>query len=90
MAFAKTMVKKVTLGNGQMREIGTWLADGGTASGTITADTDSPAIMVVETQSFASNGDTAVLPAKDVALNAVKITFTANDGGDYTLEGPAA
>lgn len=96
MAFSNTPTKVVDMGNGILREIGTWNGDSVT-EGTITAGTASQyetanlpserVITEVIGWGFASDGDTAVLPAKDVALNKVKLTFTNSDTGDYYIEG---
>jgi hypothetical protein len=73
-------------------ETGTWTSDGGTTTGTITCDATagSPTVTEVVGSCFASNGDTAVKPANDAGPNKVKITFTANDDGDYSIFGRVA
>lgn len=96
MAFSNTPTKVVNMGNGIIREIGTWDGDSVT-TGTITAGTSAeyaaaglPSERVITEiigWGFASDGDTAVLPAKDVDLNKAKITFTNSDTGDYYIEG---
>ena len=96
MAFTWIREKVVNIGNGIIREIGTWDGDSDT-TGTITAGTAAEyaadglpserVITEVIGWGFASDGDTAVLPAKDVDLNKVKITFTNSDTGDYYIEG---
>lgn len=89
MAFSNT-VKDKFYWTGRLVETGTWTSDGGTTTGTITADSNGATIVEVHECCFASNGDTAVKPAKDVGPNKVKITFTANDSGHYTIIGRAA
>lgn len=70
-------------------ERGTWNGASVT-TGTITASTaGSTEIADIFEWGFASDGDTAVLPAKDVAPNAIKITFTSSDTGDYWIKGKA-
>lgn len=91
MAFSNTVVGKKELPGGLMIEWGTWNAASVT-SGTITAATTggNPDIKEVMMWGFASDGDHAVAPARDVAQNAVKITTTASDTGDYFILGPCA
>lgn len=91
MGFSKTMVGKKELPGGLMIEWGTWNAASVT-TGEITADTagDIPDIKEIMMWGFASDGDNAVKPAKDVAQNKVKITCTSSDTGDYFILGPCA
>ncbi len=74
-----------------MIEWGTWNAASVT-TGTITANsaTGNPDIKEILMWGFASDGDNAVKPARDVAQNAVKITCTSSDTGDYFILGPCA
>ena len=90
MAFTSTKVKKYTMPGGMVREEGTWTSTGGTTTGNITADTtEQPEMRYISLWCASSNGDTAVNAARDAGLNVLKLTFTANDGGTYTIEGPA-
>lgn len=95
MAFTNTPVSIVPMANGLVQESGTWNGDSVT-TGTITAATTAPAndpsyagpyIKEISQWGFASNGDTAVIPAKDVPENQIKITFTSSDTGNYYLIG---
>jgi hypothetical protein len=96
MAFSNTPTKIIDMGNGIIREIGIFDGDSVT-TGTITAATATelaalnlPSDRVITEiigWGFASDGDTAILPAKDVGLNEVKATFTNSDTGDYWIEG---
>ncbi len=89
MAFSQTMTEKIELPGGLVLERGTWNGAAVT-TGDITADTVvQPEIVDILEWGFASNGDTAVLPAKDVAPNKVKITFTTSDTGNYWIKGKA-
>lgn len=92
MAASFTMLHKMTLSDGQVMEQGTWTSSGGTTTLNITTDTTagSPAITKIMRWSLSSNGDTAVIAAQDVADTTLKITFTANDSGQYTIQGPGA
>ena len=78
--------------NGMLVERGTFTSSGGTTTLTITADATAgqPTIAEVYGHCFASDGDTAIKPAQDVGPNKVKITFTANDTGDYVIFGRCA
>lgn len=94
MAFTNTVTDIVSVGNGYVMEYGTFTSDGGTATGTITADatkafTEKVQITDILAWGFASDGDTAVIPAKDVAPDEIKIKITANDTGDYFIIGKA-
>ena len=95
MAFTNTVTDIIELGNGEIKEIGTFNGDSVT-TGTITAcDTANEAygssgfIKEITGWGFASDGDTAILPAKDVTANKIKITFTNGDTGDYYITGKA-
>ena len=89
MAFSKTMVEKFELPGALVLERGRWLGTAVT-TGNVTADTAvKPVIADVVMFGFASDGDTAVLPATDVSPNVVKITFTSGDAGSYFLVGKA-
>jgi len=94
MAFSNTVTDIVPFANGLIMEYGTF--NGATVtSGEITASTASTYtvgdshITEIISWGFASDGDTAIIPAKDVAPNKIKITFTANDTGDYWIIGKA-
>lgn len=89
MAFSNTVTELLDLGNGIIMERGTW--DGASVTtGTITASTaGNVEIVDILEWGFAADGDTAVLPAKDVALNKIKITFTSSETGDYYIKGKA-
>lgn len=94
MAFTKTVTDVVELANGFILEYGTFNDADSAGTGTLTADqtgdyTSGTSIANVLSWGFASDGDTAVLPAKDVNPNQVKITCTAGDTGDYFLIGKA-
>ena len=91
MVFAAAMVEKKEIGGGLMMEKGTFNLAGVT-TGTITANTatGNPDMHEIIMWSFASAGDTAVLPARDVAPNAIKITGTQDETGTYTLIGRGA
>lgn len=92
--FSNTVVDIVSIGNGYLQEYGTFNCASVT-TGTITADTTgnftagSAEIVSIERWGFASDGDNAVIPARDVANNKIKITCTSNDTGDYYIIGKA-
>lgn len=92
MAASNAVTRTKEQGNGMLLEEGTWTSSGGTTTLTFTAGTnaDGQKISRIEKFGFSSNGDTGVFPAQDVAVDAIKITFTANDAGKYWIEGPAA
>lgn len=90
MAFAFTMVSKTIEEGGYVVERGTWTSDGGTTTGNITADTNSPKIVKITGFATSSNGDGATNPAQDVADTTLKLTFTANDSGQYMIRGKGA
>ena len=86
----------VDLGNGLIREIGVF-DSAGVTTGTITAATASELEAVGQPSKrviteiigwgFASDGDNAVTPAKDVDPNKIKVKTTSDDTGDYYIEG---
>lgn len=96
MAFSNTPTEIIDLGNGRIREKGTFNSAGVT-TGTITAATaselaaailpDDRVITKIDGWGFASDGDNAVTPAKDVDPNKIKIATTSDDTGDYYIEG---
>lgn len=89
MAFSNTVTETIPYANGLIMERGTWNGASVT-TGTITADsTGDQVITDIIAWGFANDADNAVLPAKDVAPNAIKITFTSNDTGDYYIIGKA-
>lgn len=91
MAATLTYVGKIPLPNGLVLEFGTWDSNGVTA-GTITANsTDQPEIQKIVAWGGASDGDsTALVFARDVADNQLKLTFANPDTGDYWFIGTAA
>jgi len=90
MGFTASFVKKELIG-GLIYETGTFVSDAGTATGNITADTTiQPEIQDILLWSASSNGDTAVICARDAGLNVLKLTFTGNDSGTYTIVGKGA
>lgn len=94
MAFSNTVVDIIPLSGGYIMEFGTFSLASVT-TGTITAATtgsytaDGQYISTIVQWGFASDGDNAVSPAKDVNPNQVKITGTSNDTGDYWIVGKA-
>lgn len=94
MAFSNTVTDIIPWGNGLIMEYGTFNGASVT-TGTITAAATGTYtargqyITEVLSWGFASDGDTAVLPARDVDPNKVKITFTSSDTGDYYIIGKA-
>lgn len=92
--FSNTVVDVVEFGNGYIKESGTFNCASVT-SGEITASTagtysvGAKEIVEIEAWGFASDGDNAVTPARDVANNKIKITCTSNDTGDYYIIGKA-
>ena len=92
MVFSNTVTDIIDLGNGMIMERGVFDGDSVT-TGTITADVTgvfsvgAKEITEIIEWGFASDGDTAILPAKDVAVNKIKITFTGSDTGDYYIKG---
>lgn len=90
MAFAFTLVSKTIEEGGYSVERGTWTSDGGTTTGNITVDTGSPKIIKITDFAVSSNGDTTVNSAQDVSPSTLKITFTANDAGQYMIKGKVA
>lgn len=91
MAITKSLVQKKYVFGGLL-ETGKFTISGTSTEETVTADTTSgePTIAEVLMFGFASNADTAVNGAKDVAANAVKITTGTDDAGHYWLWGRAA
>ena len=94
-AASNTVVDVVEWANGLIMEYGTF-AMGGDSTLTITATTagtytvGSRSIRDIMAWGFASDGDKAVLPAKDVSPNQIKITdATTTDTGDYFIIGKA-
>lgn len=93
MAFTATVIEVVSIGFGILMEVGTW--DGsGVTTGTITAvdgSADHGAGLVAITKvlwcDVASDADTQVRKAYDVAPNKVKLTFASGDAGDYRIFG---
>lgn len=90
MAFAFTLVSKTIEEGGYVVERGTWTSNVGTTTGNITADVNSPKIVKITDFAVSSNGDTNIAPAQDVNDLTLKITFTANDGGQYMIKGKGA
>jgi hypothetical protein len=96
MAFASAVVERRMLPGGLMLERGTWSgAAGAVSTGDITCATSgggdaNPDIQDIIMWSFGNDMDNAVLPAKDVAPNKIKITFTASDTGTYNIIGRCA
>lgn len=89
MAFSNTVTKTRMIAPGLALETGTWNAASVT-TGTITAATTQTVnVGKIEAWGFASDGDNAVLPARDVADNTIKITCTSSDTGNYWILGPA-
>lgn len=96
MAFGNTPTDVIAFGPGLVMEYGTFSLASVT-TGTITATTSSTLATTssgsylkdIIAWGFAADGDTAVLPAKDVAANQVKITGTSNETGDYWIVGHA-
>lgn len=94
MAFSNTVTDVINVGPGMLMEFGTWDGDSVT-TGTISADTTgafsvgATEIADVVAWGFASDGDNAVIPAKDVNPNQIKITCTSSDTGDYWIMGKA-
>lgn len=90
MAFAFTLVSKTLEEGGYVVERGTWTSNGGTTTGNITVDTGSPKIIKITDFAVSSNGDTNIAPAQDAGDGTLKLTFTANDGGQYMIKGKGA
>lgn len=94
MAFSNTATDTIFLANGLIQEYGTW-SGAGVTTGVITAATSGTfesgaEIMDIIQWGFASNGDAAVIPAKDTGYaNSIKITFTSADAGNYWIVGKA-
>ena len=95
MAFLSTVTDVIEYANGFIMEYGTW-SGAGVITGTITTASASTAythygkIPLILNWSFASDGDTAVVPARDQNDDVIKITFTSADSGDYVLIGKSA
>lgn len=93
MAFANTVIEAGIKSDGTAFERGTWTADGGTTTGTITSGagtgfpSNTPKIGIIRTFSVSSDSDDTIKPAQDVGDNKLKLTFTANDDGRYYIEG---
>lgn len=94
MPFSNTVTDVIPWGNGLVMEYGTFNLDGVTV-GIITAnvadtftvgDVDITEILA---WGFASDGDNAVSPARDVDPNQIQITGTSADTGDYWILGKA-
>lgn len=93
MAFSNTTTSIYEFANGWIIEEGTF-SGAGVTTGIITAATNGSFsagsyIMDIKAWGFASDGDTAILPAKDGYPNAIKLTFTSADTGDYWIMGKA-
>lgn len=95
MAFSSTVTKVENIGNGFIRETGTWNGSGVT-TGTITAVDGSTdygfglvAITDIANSDAYSDADTQVYKALDVAPNKLKLTFASGDTGDYSIVGKA-
>jgi hypothetical protein len=96
MALSNTVTEVIKIGDGLVMERGIWAEGAGGATGNITAVDGTVdygegkiAISDIIQWGFTSNGDTAVMPAQDVAPNVMKITYTAGDAGTYYLIGKA-
>ncbi len=92
MAITKTKVQKKYVFGGLL-ETGKFAISGTSTEETVTADTTSGEATIAEVLmwGFASNADTAIDAACDVAANAVKITTaTTDDAGHYWLFGRTA
>lgn len=91
MAFTATLTKKRVVEGGMVEEFYDWVADSGTTTGNITADTATqPEIVKIEDADVSSNGDTDVQKAYDAGDTVLKLTFTANDSGTAKIRGKAA
>jgi hypothetical protein len=91
MAFSNTVLEKKELPGGLMLERGTFsLASVTTGTITLNSATGNPDVQDILLWFFASDGDNAVLPAKDVQFNQMKITGTSDDTGHYVLIGRCA
>jgi len=91
MAFTATLTNKRVIEGGKVEEFYDWVADSGTTTGNIVADTATqPEIIKIEDADVSSNGDTDVQKAYDVAASTLKLTFTANDSGTAKIVGKAA
>lgn len=96
MAFSNTVTDIIPLANGLLMEYGTFDSASVTTGTITTADAattytaGSTNITKIIAWGFASDGDYAVTPAKDVAPNKIKVTTTSSDTGDYWLIGPAS
>lgn len=92
MAASNAVDVYTVLPGGLALEKGTYTSSGGTATLTISAQTTTqPEIVEIVAWGCASDGDDAALvAAKDVELNQLKLTFTANDTGDYWFIGKTA
>lgn len=94
MAFISTVTEVIDVANGFILERGTF-SGGGVTSGTITSASASTSYEVygkiadITEWGFACDADSAVLPAKDVAEDTIKITFTSGVTGDYYIKGKA-
>lgn len=93
MAFSNTAIDVIPIADGYVMEYGTF-SGAGVTTGIITAATTGTftagaVLYEIVKWGFASDGDTAILPARDTAVNAIKITFTSADSGDYWIEGKA-
>lgn len=92
MAFINTATDIIEIANGYIMEYGTF-SGAGVTTGTITAATASTTythggeITHILEWGFASDADNAVIPARDVADNTIKITFTSAATGDYYIKG---
>lgn len=90
MAFTSVLVEKKQVEGGDVIERYTW--DGsGVTTGNITADTtEQPEMIRIDTWSVSSNGDTAVIVARDAGATVAKLTFSSGDSGTLTIRGKAA
>jgi hypothetical protein len=96
MAFSNTVTDVIPLANGLLMEYGVFDLDTVT-TGTISAAAGSTSYTAGNTGisniiawGFASDGDSAILPAKDVYPNQIKITGTQDETGDYWIIGKAS
>lgn len=94
MAFINTVTDVIEVANGYIMEYGTF-SGGGVTTGTVTAVAASTTyqhngtIAHILEWGFACDADSAVIPARDVANNTIKITFTSGVTGDYYIKGKA-
>lgn len=92
MGFTATKTEIESIGNGFVMERGTFVSDGGTTTGTITAtapNVDGPGITYILGFGASSDADTSVICATDAGDNKLKLTFGANNDGKYYIIGRA-